>query len=244
MATTVESVTLRDVVAGNVARLRNQAGQPVTKVAQTAAALGLPWTQSWLSGVEQGTKPLSGEQLIALPIVLSQALGHRICLTDLLAGETPVTLGQSKDPIAASYLRDIITGDPYHRPFSPVAQDAASLLVASNAQVVEKMRQVRAANLGDIDVRTLGLAEAGAGAAETRLAQKLGVPTIVVIAAAASLWGRSLTDERDTQLTESGQSTTSAATLTRKLAAAITTRINEASTPTPDPTPAPDPAPE
>ncbi len=227
MAVRVQSqsaLSLRALVAGNVTRLRQQAHVAVESVAQTAQLVGMPWTANWVSSMEHGTRSLSAEQLLALPVVLSMALGHRVSLADRLAGDSPVALAPDHDPLPPGYVRDIVTGTPYHRPFATVGADATTLLMAANVAAVEKMRQIRAANLGDVDVRTLGTAEAGAGQAEARLAKRLGVPEIIVIAAAASLWGRSMSDERDRLLREAENATV----VNRQLSHAIAERIKQA----------------
>jgi hypothetical protein len=220
-------ITFRDLVASNVSRLREAAQVTVDRVVKAAQSLGLEWNASWLRGVEQGTRTLTGEELIALPVVLSTALAHRVTLADLLLGDAPIVVKPNSAPIAAPYLREIITGAPYRRHFADVAQDATAMLIASNAAAVEKMRTIRLANLSDVDVRTLGRAEAGSGTAESRLARRLDVPEIIVIAAAASLWGRSLSDERDALVRHNGAKQ-SLATITRRLSNEVTRRINEA----------------
>lgn len=165
-----------------------------------------------------------------MPIVLSAALAHRVTLADLLLGDDPIVWrngANNTSPITAAYLREIVTGAPFRRHFTEAGQDATALLIASNAAAVEKMRTVREANLGDVDVRTLGRAEAGAGTAESRLARRLNVPEIIVIAAAASLWGRSLSDERDALVRTNGTSQ-SLTTITRRLTNEVTKRISQA----------------
>jgi hypothetical protein len=219
-------VTLRDLVSGNVARLRASAQAPMEAVAKAAGAYGLKWTTSWLQSVENGNRALNAEQLLLLPLVLSAALAHRVTLADLLAGEHVITVSPEQQ-ITSAQLRDVVTGGPSLRPFrtAAAAPDPTTMLMASNQQAVEKMRTVRDANLGDVDVRTLGQAEAGAGQTEARLAKRLGVPVIVVIAAAASLWGRSLSDERDALIK---QDPAEANVITRRLSAAVSARIAEA----------------
>jgi hypothetical protein len=217
-------VTLRHLVAGNITRLRVHAQVPVERVAQAAMGYGLKWTVPWLQSVEQGNRGLSAEQLLMMPLVLSSALAHRVTLADLVAGEHPVELSPDRQ-VSPAHLREMVTGEPTYRPFTTSAPDPAALLTASNQQAVEKMRTVRDANLGGVDVRTLGQAEAGAGPAEERLAKRLGVPVIVVIAAAASLWGRSLSDERDALVKKDPADATAVA---RRLGAAVSARIAQA----------------
>jgi hypothetical protein len=217
-------VTLRDLVSGNIARLRANSQVPLERVAQAATAYGLKWTTSWLQSVEHGNRALNAEQLLLMPLILSAAFAHGVTLADLLVGEHPVALSPVQ-PVSIAQLREVVTGAASHRPFTTATPDPTALLMASNQQAVEKMRMVREANLGDVDVRTLGQAEAGAGQAEQRLAKRLGVPVIVVIAAAASLWGRSLSDERDALAKEDPAE---AAAIVRRLSAAVSARITEA----------------
>ncbi|MBO0871501.1 MAG: hypothetical protein J2P15_23355, partial [Micromonosporaceae bacterium] len=192
----VGPVSARELVAGNLRRLCAEAGTQIADLVPTARAHGLDWTPGWLSSVEKGTRALSAEQLLALPVVLSAALRQRITLADLLAGEAPVSFGT--DPSAsvpAAYLRDVVTGEPVRRPFTPLQPTVPAQLDVA-ARAAQRLREISRAGLGDVDIRALATAERGAGAAEARLARRLAVPTIAVVAAAASLWGRSLTEEQ------------------------------------------------
>jgi hypothetical protein len=146
-----------------------------------------------------------------------------VTLADLLAGEAPVLLGP-ETAVRARHLRDLVTGEPTRRPFTiPTPEPAPE--VSAAARAAEKMREIRRAGLGNMDIRALGRAEAGAGDMETKLARKLGIAPIRVIAAAASLWGRSLTEERDARVA-AGEG--AATTVLRKLTAEVTARLDEA----------------
>ncbi len=222
-----DPVPLRAVVARNLRRLRQDAGVEPEDVCRAASGTGLEWTASWLSSVERGTRAPSAEQLLALPVVLTTALGFRVTLADLLAGEAPVLLGPDSDArasVPAKYLRDVVTGEPVRRPFAAPVPDGLPEL-GEAARAAEKMREIRRAGLGDVDVRALSRAESGAGDAETKLAKKLSIAPIRVIAAAASLWGRSLTEERDARLADGAGSATQ---VMKKLAGELTVRMDEA----------------
>jgi hypothetical protein len=216
----VEAVTLRDLVARNLGRLRTDAAVSHDDIAEAARLLGLDWTASWLTAVERGTKPLTAEQFVALPVVLTRALGHKTALADLLLGDDVVRLGKApglaSTELPASYLRDIVTGVPFQHPFGPTGRRRPARAEPTAAErAAEKLRTIRRLGLGHVDVRALARAEAGAGDAEDKIARRLGVPVIAVVAAAAGLWGRSLTDERDARLGSTGdpdRTTPSAAT--------------------------------
>jgi len=219
----IEPVPLRTVVAANLRRLRTEAGAPVETVTTAALNLGLEWTATLLASLEKGSKALTAEQLIALPVVLSAAYGHRVTLSDLLVSDVPIQLA-SQAAIRPPQLRDLVTGAP-ERPLisMPLPEPATEMSAAARAS--EKMREIRRAGLGNVDMRALSRAEEGAGDAETRLARKLGITPIRVIAAAASLWGRSLTEERDYRVAVEGAP---AATILRKLTTDLTLRLDEA----------------
>jgi transcriptional regulator with XRE-family HTH domain len=229
-----EPVPARTLLAENLRRLRTDAGVTIDQVARAAYGHGLDWTATFLSGVERGSRGLTAEQLLALPVVLADALGFRVTLTDLLAGEAPVLLvaeppgtraGRQRATVPAGYLRDLVTGQPVPRPFSALPQPGPVPQVNPAQRAAEQVREIRRAGLGDVDIRALGRAQAGAGEAETRLARKLAVPSIVVVAAAASLWGRSLTEERDARVAAGAGPV---ATVSRRLTGDLTARLEDA----------------
>jgi hypothetical protein len=197
-------VGLRELIGRNVRRLRLEGLLSTEDLARAARHYGLTWTAAWLGAVERGQKPVSAEQLLALPVVLSDALGHRVALADLLLGDEPVRLTASVDtphaPVSAGYLREVVTAPPYRRAFAASGSSGAAPNEPTLARAAAKMREISRAGLGNVDVRALNRAEAGAGEVEERLARRLAVPTIVLIAAAASLWGRSVTEERAARL--------------------------------------------
>lgn len=220
------AVALRALVAQNLRLLREQAGAALDDVVRASWGDGFDWTTGWLGGVERGTRSLTAEQLLALPVVLSAALGRRITLADLLAGEEPVSLGvDGRGSVPARYLRDVVTGEPVRQPFATAVVVAPPPEIDVAARAAEKLREIRRGGLADVDIRALTRAEAGAGEAENRLARRLGIAPIRVIAAAASLWGRSLTEERDARLADGGGPATVVA---RRLTTELTTRIEEA----------------
>jgi hypothetical protein len=225
------TVTLRELVAGNARRLRASTHATPDDVVRAARHLGLDWTAAWLQSVERAQKSLTAEQLLALPVVLSAAFGHRVSLADLLTGDAGVLLGKPEgDPVSAARLREVVTASPFRRSFTDLpARSGDSEHRTAARQATEKLRAISRAHLGNVDIRVLNRAELGAGDAETKLARKLGVPPIVVIAAAAELWGRSLTEERDALLKPADDGATpAAAPVLRRLSAAVAQRIADA----------------
>jgi hypothetical protein len=225
-------MTLRELIGTNLRRLRNGTTVQPEDVAKAAAHFGLDWTAAWVSGVERGQKAITAEQLIALPLVLTTALSHRVSLSDLLLGEGSLHLGKPEPGTTVStyYLREIMTASPFRRSFldfDPPDPEVSEVEEPSPAlAAAEKMREIVRANLGEVDVRALKRAEDGATAHESKLAKKLGIPEIVVIAAAASLWGRSMSEEREGLM--EGLPSHSKAAISRRLSTAIVERLEQA----------------
>ncbi|HZN20810.1 MAG TPA: hypothetical protein VFB84_21905 [Micromonosporaceae bacterium] len=232
-------VTVRALIARNLRRLRLDATASHDDVVRTARYYGLGWTAQWVAAVERGQRAPTAEQLVALPMVLSEAFGHRVSLADLLLGDDPVVLGGAPGtapvPVSGSYLREVLTAGVYRRPFRTPGTPFAALEGGDGAlaRAARKMRDISDAGLGDVDIRALAVAEAGAGDVEDKLARKLGVASIVVIAAAAALWGRSLTEERAARLSvdaafREDRPGPKPAAVMRRLAAELSTRIEQA----------------
>lgn len=223
-------MTLRELVAANLRRLRGATNAEPADVVRAAEQFGLTWTASWYSAVEKGQKPLSAEQLLALPPVLTSAFAYRVSLADLLIGEGSTHLGQPVEgtTISLHYLRELVTASPFRRSFLDFDEQEPPAEVSAAQAAAAKMREIVRANLGDVDIRALARAEAGASDLEAKLARKLGVPEIVVIAAAASCWGRSMAEERDAQLNPEEGDPPKASTVSRRLTTAITAKLDEA----------------
>lgn len=243
-----QPVTVRELISGNLRRLRLDAAASHDDVARAARRYGLSWTTQWVAAVERGQRAPTAEQLIALPMVLAEAFGHRIGMADLLMGNAPVVLGKEAPdgtapaPVSGAYLREVVTASPYRRPFSAPGTPFSTVDSGDGAlaRAAAKMREISRAGLGDVDIRALARAEAGAGDVEDKLARKIGVAPIIVIAAAASLWGRSLTEERQARLTAdtfSDEPHPKPAVVMRRLTTDVTDRIEEAAAKANAPTP-------
>jgi hypothetical protein len=223
-----EPVGVRTLIADNLRRLRTESGIDLEHISRAAKAHGLDWTPGWLAGVEKGTRQLSAEALVALPVVLCDAFSYRITLADLLAGDAPVTLGAGQAyprvvTVPSAYLREVVAGPPVRRPFI-LSAPAPEPEVDPVAQRAQRLRDIRDAGLGDVDIRALASADAGAGPLEPKLAKRLDVPVGVVIAAAASRWGHSATEEQAARVA-TGEP---AARVTREITAELSARLLEA----------------
>ncbi len=68
--------------------LRNAKGLSQGEVVDAARRHGLSWGQASLSQLEGGKRGLSGDELLALPLILTELLGRDVPLTELLCGGT------------------------------------------------------------------------------------------------------------------------------------------------------------
>lgn len=226
-------VTIRHIIGRNMTRLRMEADATFSDIVTAARYHGLTWTEAWVAGAERGQKALSAEHLLSLPLVLAAALKRRVALADLLIGDDNVALGRDALAVTATHLRDVVTATALRLGFGmPSTVETPEMIEAARAaRRAERLRDIRRAGLGDVDIRVLGEADATAGEAEERLARRLGVPHAVIVAGSAILWGRSMTDEIATQLDAEATPyarARQAAAIARTLGAQLADRLAEA----------------
>lgn len=219
-----DSIDLRALLGLNLQRLRLEGGATHGDLERAASPHGLDRPASWFADVERGARPVSAEELISLPFVLADATHRAVALADLLVGEEPIRLTTESTPMPPATIRSVLTAPPQPRAF---VDDHAPKQLASResalTRAAERAREIREAGFGEIDVRVLAHSEDGAGDRERRLARRLGVPRVVVVAACAALWGRSLTEQRAALLREPDAPPTAA--IMRRLTGEITREI-------------------
>lgn len=197
----MNAVRVRALVGRNVRRLRTSGAVTHEDLALAAQARGLNRPVRWFADLERGVRPVSAEELVALPVVLGEALGYAVGLADLLLGEEPIRFAAGPVAVLPATFRQVLNAPAQRRAFAtPDATGAFVVEPSAFIQAAGRMRQVKDAGFGDVDVRVLALVEQGAGERERRLARRLGVPPVVVAAACAMLWQRSLTEERAARL--------------------------------------------
>jgi hypothetical protein len=167
-----------------VREMRDVVDVSADEVARAARDLGLKsWQRSIVAGIETGRRGLTAEELLLLPYVLTNALGHPVSLRDLLPA--PVRLGGTWADEAD--LAKLLTGRPVAETLAGQREAIKQAAVRLLADALKK----RGANAAaDAEL-------AAAGEAEQIAARKLGVTALQVAVAARQRWGRSLTAERD-----------------------------------------------
>lgn len=168
------------VVGANVRRIRSEIlGVTHDQLAREVTALGFPWSYLRAAAFERGdVTPSLATYLIvcaALDRLAQPAL--RVTLADLVVSDTPIKLAEGV-VIDRDGVRDALAGTPPATLFAdtPVTPPRFALAGRSDAEVATAAGYARA------DVQT---------------ATALGLDRDSMVKACASLWGRSLTAERD-----------------------------------------------
>lgn len=166
-----EIPTLSAVVGGNLRRLREHRGLSQDRMANQLGLLGLHWSRATLGAVEQGDRPLAFAEVFQIAATLLEPPA------ELLKGSGWVRLSEDATADLAA-LRKILS-DPYinivpTKCFKTPAFDRANAAVARWGA---KKRD-----------------------ADFKAAKALGVPADDIDPAAKSVWGQSLTDEREIRL--------------------------------------------
>lgn len=221
MAAMKTTPNVDQVVGGNVRRLRG--GQRQDELAVQLRQLGCEWTQATVAAVETGRRRVRISELPPLCSALDCSI------SELLAGDGQVEL-PSGQLASLPTMRGVVTGETKFRSAARAPRyrrhDAAHERLERHARLAPT-----------IDARSMAtqIRPAAGGEAERNAARKLGTDPLTVTVAAFGLWGRSLTAERDAQVTDQASADASARSLqairgrvTRRLVEQLQERIEEA----------------
>jgi transcriptional regulator with XRE-family HTH domain len=171
------------VIGENLRRLREHSGLTQHEVARQLLRVGLTWTRSKIAAIEAGERPN-----LTFAEVVQLALGFDVDLAELFEGTGAVQMTQVAMPRAL--VREVLRGEwaSGGKPdlWDPTARRQDLL---DRAQLSDELRRMLA----------------GAGETDQTLAERLGVPLEAVTDAAHTLWGRTLTEERDRRASELGE---------------------------------------
>ncbi len=204
--------TLRQVIGDGVRRAREAAGVRQDDVSRSARAHGLAWSRAKVAALEAGEKAINADELILLPLVLTDACRRPVTLSDLINPAARIALspvvtaaGHVLPKILASdNLDDVLLTDlsgpglahwllPDSSP--ETASGKALTLLERHQAVRERLIRLLPPDATGDDLRELlaGIPSE----AERKVAGRLGEDPQVILAVARLLWGRSLADERD-----------------------------------------------
>lgn len=203
---------VRQVIGEGVRRAREAAGVRQDDVSEAARSYGLAWSRARIWALESGEKSISAEELILLPLILSDACRREVTLADLIADDARI--GLSSAVVVAGYAaRKILAGEDLgavpvndlHTPSltyrmypgqSPeIASRKAQALWERFRLVQDRLHQFVPDDMtgGEFD----RLLEGVPSEAERKAAKRLTEDPHVVLGLSRLLWGRSLSEERD-----------------------------------------------
>ncbi len=190
-----ETVPLAAVVGRNARRLRGDV--TADRLARAVRKRGLNWGTGRISDLEHGRVSPTISTLVVLADALNSVRNERtITLADLVEHDGSIEL-TATEAVKDVALQRFLRGDP------------VVLLIGDMSDSAERKEELNkllggmpkfSALLPDgieIDLRTVIEVERHGGETEERIARSLGVPLIVVAAASAQLWGRTISAERD-----------------------------------------------
>jgi transcriptional regulator with XRE-family HTH domain len=176
--------TLERVIGENVKRLRGPRLQD--DLVLEVRRHGMVWTQSTISAIERGERRIDVAEFVWLCLILKAAPD------ELLAGdEDEVALAGPNPGLPLQDVRDALGGTERFRGVDTRHQERLEQKDVMIAGVTARL------HAAEEDLQTQASREA-----ERKAARRLGVDPITVARTAASLWGRSLTEERDAQVGE------------------------------------------
>ena len=210
-----------DVVIGaGLAAYRRHKNWRQEDLAERARAVGLQWTRATVAGVEKGRRKLNLDEAMLLQVAIRQPLARL-----LEAAESPINIASAR--IDGDIARRLLPASLRSEVLDWFAERAVVLAIDSTYEMSTAYKLTK-----DQAYKAL----ASVGESEELLARNLTlgglhVSAFEVACAASSLWHRSLGEERDRRVEESGHpgsKRVQAGHETRRLAVKIAERIREA----------------
>lgn len=209
------------MIGANARAIRLQSKTTLEQVAHQAKRLGLPWTASRVGDLERGGASTRLQSLILFAVALSYAAKRPVTLAELVRTEEDVELGQDTtitgprlhgfllgnpvllDPAQVELIPDVLDAHAYPPPAAASsnqedAHDGQSWLFA-HFDVLEKGPAAEHLSQAELIVRFQDSVQ-WAGLAEGRAAENLGIDAYSLAAHSVSMWGHSLSIERDHRL--------------------------------------------
>lgn len=194
MSEEVKPVLLQSVIKDNMRRIRRERGVLQEDVAMAARWVGVMWSSTTVAQIESGTRQLSLDEFLLLPLILHCTISDLLFVED--EGQ-PVKLGYNTilDPEAVTELVS---------PEGPeLKDDQIPMLPGLEKNLNPKIKEaVYFSGLEATLLSYLKVREGARGEAERKAAQTLKFSAVEITALALRLWSRSLTEERDARAEE------------------------------------------
>lgn len=186
------------MIGANARAHRKRHSMTLDEVAKVARSHGLRWTSSRTGDFESGRVSSTIGTVVAACMAYSEATGDPLTVSAVLATQDQLDLTPELS-LTSDRLKEILAGgDPTPLAGDTKGTDEIRKSVASSANA---FRQA-ATRFPDVDIRTLKDVEDNSGLATSRLAADLETSVQMINAASASLWNRSVEDERDSRAGE------------------------------------------
>jgi transcriptional regulator with XRE-family HTH domain len=194
MSKEVTPVLLQSVITDNMRRIRRERKVLQEDVAMAARWVGVMWSSTTVAQIESGTRQLSLDEFLLLPLILRCKLSDLVAVED---GDQPVKLGFNTilDPEAVADL--VSAKGPQLR------DDQIPMLPGLEEKLDPRIKEaISDSGLEPTLLSYLKVREGARGEAERKAAQTLKWPAVLITALAIRLWNRPMTEERDARARE------------------------------------------
>ncbi|MFJ3958899.1 helix-turn-helix domain-containing protein [Arthrobacter sp. NPDC090010] len=214
----------RERIGENVKKLRADRGLTGEQLARRMRILGFTWTPSRVSELERGAKPVSLAEMIGLANCLSNR-ERGVRLVDLVIGPEDLRLN-GETHVEQTALEDFLRGEPMTTDLSIFPEIKAKVQegILSFADKYKSSLAEYTKFGGPDDFELWDEVASSAGVAEDKAARSLGITSSELLGAAAALWGRSLTAEREAR-SQNGMTAQARGRITRQLLDELRTHI-------------------
>ena len=189
-----EPLLLQDVIVDNMRRIRRDRGLLQEDIATAARWVGVMWSSVTVTQIESQNRLLSLDEFLLLPLIL------KCRLKDLLATEEPdqpIKLGFNTIFDAEMVAELVSDKGPELR------DDQIPMLPGLEEELDPRIKEaISFIGLEPTLLSYLKIREGARGEAERKAAQATKFPAVEITALAIRLWGRSMTEERDTRALE------------------------------------------
>lgn len=194
MMGSVKNKAWQVVLGANLRRLRLQKGLRQDDVASMARKVHFDWTQGTVAAIETGRRSVSWFEGVFLQRILGASLAE---LLSAGAGEESVDIeGQSYTHADLRRLDRLMKAPrPLPEGWGKSARESGLRMIDESLRPQQLM--ARRYGVSDDPLDITEMQAASFGTAERKAAEKLGVGPLEVSIASFSLWGRTLTQERD-----------------------------------------------
>lgn len=193
--------TYRDLIAENLRHLRQERDLRQDALAATARAHGLAWTQQTVAAIEAGRRAVSLGELLLLQSLLELPLGEllpELLMTDEAEVEVEGVVLSANELGALAAGQAILPAGMLLRVLWP--EEFGGDRQASAAYKRLLGRRFERYGVSENEAPQVTMAEHGD--AERKAARRLQVEALDIALASWSLWGHSLTEERDRRMQE------------------------------------------